>query len=150
MYYLEISDGLNLLHPLWDRLVIFFLEHYWGGFWSHVWLTRGVCWVWWGTLLWEEDWQQQLILAFPVVKECLMIREIVQPMLTTVAKIEYRTVYYVGYFLGMGMGWGGTLWVEKNYLNLPEYYQRLFLVIEIMEDLFIFLKACLFFSSSFL
>ena len=47
------------------------------------------------------------ILAFPVVEECLMLREIVQPMLTTMAKTKYRTVYYVGYFFfGRGGGNG--------------------------------------------
>lgn len=30
--------------------------------------------------------------------------KIVQPMLTTMAKIEYRTVYYVGYFFFFGGG----------------------------------------------
>lgn len=37
--------------------------------------------------------------GFPGAEECLVIRENVQPVLTT-AKIEYRTIYYVGYFWG--------------------------------------------------
>lgn len=62
-------------------------------------------------------------------------------MLTTMAKIEYRTVYYVGYFFFGGGGYE----LEKNYLNLPEYYQWLFLVTEIMDYFSVyFLKACLF------
>ena len=36
-----------------------------------------------------------------VAEECLMTRGSVQPMLT-IAKIEYRTLFYVGRFLGGG------------------------------------------------
>lgn len=51
------------------------------------------------------------MLALPVVEEYL-IRGIAQPMLKTTAKIEYRTILYVG----------KRLRVEKSDLNIPEYY----------------------------
>lgn len=123
-----VSDRLNLLHSVidWQSHFGMLCWEVMSGLNREEWCAQ------WGIVPWEKkkDWQQCWILAFPAVKECLMIRGIIQPVLT-IAKIEYTTIYYAGYFSIGGKGIG---WVKTHELNIPEYYQWLFLVNNIMYD----------------
>ena len=62
-----------------------------------------------------------------------------------------RTIYYVGYF------WvGGRPKVENNDLNLPEYYQWLFLANKVIDDfcllffIFVTFKISVYFLRAYL